>query len=281
LSGVADERSFYRDEASLVLSSRNRAMPTHAWGQLGREVRGRNEKVFVHDNIGFLGFNAGPGVHIIDQLALSEPLLARLPMRYRSHWRVGHYARQLPEGYREQSAAPDGPCVMKDLKLCEYYAHLREVIAGPLFSVSRIKTLIAMNLGLYDSLIDRERYRYPDVDHATLPDLSLPVAERAGWNSPGTRVIPDDGLMIDLPEPSHAKRMYALFDGNDGYVLEFRNDTRVVGRLESKAFPTGLMRTRKFDVPATAQQAGFDHILIRPDAGDGMYSVAFVRLRDK
>ncbi|MET0284670.1 MAG: hypothetical protein ABW352_09380, partial [Polyangiales bacterium] len=262
LSGIADERTFYRDDASLVLFTRNRNMPSHTWIALGKELKSKNEKTFSFDNIGFLGFAAGPGVHIIDQLALSEPLLARLPMRYRHSWRVGHYHRHVPEGFRETAKA-GGECKMTDKKLCEYYGHLREVISGPLFSWSRFKTIAAFNLGMYEKLIDRDKYRYPDMQRTSLDSLTPPVPERAGWTAPGTKTIEDDGLMVDLSKPSHAVRMDAMFDGNDNYKLEFFLGDTSQGSIDSAALATGLMRTRHLKVPERASKEGFDHVLVR------------------
>ncbi|HEY6877536.1 MAG TPA: hypothetical protein VI299_05925, partial [Polyangiales bacterium] len=278
-TGIADERSFFRDDASLVMVSRNRSLPSHSWAARGRELRNRSERVFVQENIGFLGFHAGPRPHIIDYLALADPLLARLPMRYRHDWRIGHFARTVPDGYVETIA--DGKCHMKDAGLCEYWKHLYEVVSGPLFSLSRLKTVIAMNLGQYDHLIDRDRYRYPAMAHAPLSDFQMKVPERAFWNSAGTHVLTDDGVMIDLPKPSHAVRFEVSFDGNDDYGLEFRLGTKSVGRVDSGSLESGSMHTRKHEVPARAQEAGFDHIFVHPEHGDGMFAIGHLYLRDK
>ncbi|HEX5660139.1 MAG TPA: hypothetical protein VFX59_23250 [Polyangiales bacterium] len=279
-NGVADERSFYRDDASLVLSTRTRNMPSHIWTGIGRDLKARNEKVFSFDNIGFLGFAAGPGVHIFDQLALADPLLARLPMRYSPHWRVGHYHRVVPDGYRETVQA-GGQCKMVDLKLCEYYAHLREVISGPLFSWSRFKTIAAFNLGLYEKLIDREEYRFPGMPRIKLELLQAPLQEGVQWTSIGAKQITDDGVSILLDKPSHAARMEVMFDANDAYDLEFFNDKISVGKLLSPGLNLGFMRTRNLVLPEQVAQQGFTRIVIRPAGGDGMYSVANIRLFDK
>ena len=48
--------------------------------EMGRkELRRGGRQVVVRTTIGLTGFYAGPEVHIIDELALSDPLLARLP----------------------------------------------------------------------------------------------------------------------------------------------------------------------------------------------------------
>jgi arabinofuranosyltransferase len=277
LSGIADERSFYRDESSLVMFTRNRNMPAHHWMQMGRELKMKGEKTFAFDNIGFLGFGAGPSVHIVDQLALSEPLLARLPMRYRSSWRVGHYSRHVPDGFREMPKV-NFKCLMSDRDLCDYYAKLRVVTSGPLFGWERIKTVVGFNLGLYDHLIDRDRYRFPELQTEKLEALQAPIAERSYWNAPGARVISDDGILIELPKLSHAKQVALSLDGNDGYDIEFRKNGKSVGKFDSKSEHVGTIRTRQITVPEGAVKDGFDHILVRPDGGDGMFSVGYVRL---
>ena len=40
-------------------------------------------------------------MHFIDNCALADPLLARLPAKENPHWRIGHFYRQLPTDYKE------------------------------------------------------------------------------------------------------------------------------------------------------------------------------------
>ena len=49
--------------------------------------------VVTWSNIGMSGFYAGPEVHIIDMVALAEPLLARLPAKEDPHTGAGHDGR--------------------------------------------------------------------------------------------------------------------------------------------------------------------------------------------
>jgi arabinofuranosyltransferase len=281
VSGVADERSVYRDDMSLVMSARTRSLPSHGWAREGLGLRARGEKLHVHQNVGVMGFFAGPSVHIVDALALTDPLLARLPMRHQDDWRVGHYLRKIPSGYLELAPAGLGaPCTMRDKRLCEYYGHLREVISGPLFSFSRIKSVVAINLGSYDSLIDREKYRIPAQRHASFEEASEPVKELAAWDATGTLVVAKEGMRLDVPEGTRARSLELCFDGNDGYVLEFRKGGKVLGSVDSAALEAGLMRTRRIEVPEAAHAEGFDHIVVRPYGGDGMYSLGYLRLYD-
>ncbi len=48
---------------------------------------------------GFVGYFAGPDVHIIDIYALGDALLARLEVVDYKPWRIGHFQRDLPNGY--------------------------------------------------------------------------------------------------------------------------------------------------------------------------------------
>jgi arabinofuranosyltransferase len=87
------------------------------------------------------GYVLGRGYHIIDPLALGDPLLARLPARPR--WRIGHYERTLPDGYFE-SVLTDSNRI-EDPAIAAYYDTIREVTRGPLFTKRRWKAIVALN----------------------------------------------------------------------------------------------------------------------------------------
>ena len=56
-------------------------------------------RVVIFEAVGLFGYHAGPGIHIADPMALTDPLLARLPAD--KPWRIGHFRRTLPLGYVE------------------------------------------------------------------------------------------------------------------------------------------------------------------------------------
>jgi len=109
----------------------------------------------VRGNIGFLGYFAGPRVHIIDPYALADPLLARLPAIPNS--RIGHFQRLLPAGYAETVA--NGVVRIANPSLAEYYGRLRLVTSGPLISRARFGAILDLNLGRLDYLIDDYKKR--------------------------------------------------------------------------------------------------------------------------
>jgi arabinofuranosyltransferase len=104
------------------------------------------------DAVGFSGYFAGPGTHIIDIYALGDPLLARLPAM--PTFRVGHFERRIPDGYDETVAR--GVNKISDPDLAAYYDRLHLIVAGPIFSRARLWTTAGMLLGRYDQ--DLRRY---------------------------------------------------------------------------------------------------------------------------
>ena len=130
------------------------AFPDHWWAVRGRKVAagdldprfddGTGEGVFaerssVHggvvvawSNVGMSGFYAGPQTHIVDMIALTEPLLARLPAKEDPETGAGHYGRIMPAGYLETRVS--GENRIADPNLARYYEKLKIVVEGELFS---------------------------------------------------------------------------------------------------------------------------------------------------
>lgn len=155
--GIADERGFYYQYAGLLKSGPGIKLPS-LHREAGREARLKGG-VIINHTIGYFGFFAGPDVHLVDPHGLSDPLLARLPAFYSENWRIGHFARVIPAGYVE--TLRDRKWLFQDKNLGEYYRHLNLIIRGSLWSIPRFREIIKMNLGSYNSLVDRELYRYP------------------------------------------------------------------------------------------------------------------------
>jgi arabinofuranosyltransferase len=156
LRGITDERHAYYEATGLLKVGR-RGLPTHLWVTQGLELRARGDRVVVLENIGFRGFYAGPNVHIIDALALADPLLARLPGGGPDSI-VGHFKRALPDGY--VASVAEGRNALVDPDLGAYYERLHFVVTGPLWSRERLITALKLLAGAYDerlrSYISRE-----------------------------------------------------------------------------------------------------------------------------
>jgi arabinofuranosyltransferase len=148
-SQIADERRVYYPTTALLTARRGAPIPSHRWLKLGEEERKRGRHVVVTYAAGFIGYAAGPEVHLLDRWALGDALLARLPSE--ASWRIGHFERHIPIGYEETVAT--GQNLIRDPGVSTYYEKLRIVTEGPIWSRERFRTIWRMNAGAYDHLI--------------------------------------------------------------------------------------------------------------------------------
>lgn len=219
-NGIMDARLNHYDNTGLL-----RPNPTgwinytleHEWANEGMRTRQLGVAVVQRRYIGMFGFYAGPRVHVVDLLALTDPLLARLQAKYAPRWGIGHFERVLPQGYIETIRTGENKIADKDLAI--YYDKLALLTRGPLFSLERWKTIWNMNTGKYDHLIDFERYRFPDLAKRKLSqttDSNEPV--RAGMG----------GAEIDLGFVSHANTAEIVMEHPVDFRIEFLNGDNIV-----------------------------------------------------
>ena len=97
--------------------------------------------------IGMTAMTAGRETIVIDEYALSDPLLARLPPK--GFRMAGHFRRIVPDGYTQYRVT--GSLERMDPDLRAYYEPLRLMITGPLFNWKRIRAIWDFNLGRYDA----------------------------------------------------------------------------------------------------------------------------------
>ena len=152
--GIADERGFYFDELSLVqYCIRNREdnfFPEHRWAKSGYKEKESQYRVIVTRNVGMFGYYSGIEKIIIDPLALTDPLLARLPVT--GKWRIGHFVRTVPDGYID--SLMNGNESIVNPQVNEFYKKLRIVTQNEeLFTLERLKTIALFNVGAYNHLL--------------------------------------------------------------------------------------------------------------------------------
>ena len=124
-----------------------------------------------HVSIGIFGYYAGPGVHIIDELGLGDPLLARMPST--NHYAPGHFQRTVPAWYKDfldrcvarvfphgAVGLPNGTCLPYQNELAsmpestpeaeaiQLYRNLLLITQGPLWDSRRLWTILYLNLHL-------------------------------------------------------------------------------------------------------------------------------------
>lgn len=149
--GICDERAFYYHGTGLLRAASHGWLPTHSRVGLGRSAHESCERVVVNQSVGMYGFYAGRDVHVVDQMGLGDPLLARLKPELPEDWRIGHLQRAIPEGYVETLRT--GRNCLADPNLAEYYDKLELVTRGPLFDPQRLRAIVELNLGSYDHLL--------------------------------------------------------------------------------------------------------------------------------
>ncbi|MEQ1891295.1 MAG: hypothetical protein ABL998_02035 [Planctomycetota bacterium] len=152
--GVADERAFYHRYLGLWNVGERERSVAAPWAEGGRTVRrGIEEQGLTHlvkerGTIGLYGYFAGPKALIIDWFGLADPLLARLPVEDPKSCRIGHFRRTIPPGYRGTRSS--GRIVLEDPDLAAFYAQLRVVITGELWSLARLRAIWALNTGGFE-----------------------------------------------------------------------------------------------------------------------------------
>ena len=160
-NGIKDERGHYHRITNVLFFSPFRQLPDHTWMREGVSFRNGPDKVTVQGSIGFYGLMAGPDKHLVDRNALSDPLLARLPVSPRLYFEffAGHYFRDIPEGYLE--SLDTGQNRLTEPLLQDYYGRLQRVVGGPLFTPSRLRDIWYLNAGEGRRFAERFEQRRP------------------------------------------------------------------------------------------------------------------------
>ena len=131
----------------------------------GESLGRSGDKVVKLDAIGQAGYYAGLKVHIVDSAGVADPFLSQLPAIWLAT--PGAFTRDAPTGYLEHLR--DGVTPIQDPQLNRYYQQIERITRSrDLFSLLRLKTIAAFNLGSYEALLDGYRHG---------------VVERHGMNS--------------------------------------------------------------------------------------------------
>jgi arabinofuranosyltransferase len=145
---IMDEKAFYFPWSSWLNAKPGRAMPDHDWASQGRAISHEGPQLVTKSTVGYFGYFAGPYVHVLDNMALGDPLLARLPAAEHDEFIIGHFVRDVPEGYIE--TIKSGRNQIVDPNLAHFYQKLAYVTQGPLWDAKRIVEAIELAFGVYD-----------------------------------------------------------------------------------------------------------------------------------
>ena len=252
-SGIIDERGFYFPFTGL-LNYEKEFYPKLFWARravgeqdsLENLEKAANEHSVIEEGvIGYKGYLAGPRVIIMDCMALSDPLLARLPGMYKRHWRIGHIRRFIPDGYPESLQQEANK--LKDPQLAAYYSDLRLIVSGEIWDPDRWRAIWNFNLGGYNHYINFKKYRFPYAKHLRYRDI---VADFKGDGMPGhfeAVDFPDSRqLLIDLEGEKTLGGLYIALPNDDQYSISFYDKKNRV--VDSKIIPSMLFESTRASV---------------------------------
>jgi arabinofuranosyltransferase len=272
---INDERAWYFRDVNLLGRSRVQPYPTSQGRQGGLAARAQSQKDYLVvpvNNIGLYGYYAGPKVYIIDEYALADPLLARLPAEREANFYIGHFHRRVPDGYIP--SVYSGKNRLTDPDLAKYYDQLRLIVRGKLFDPQRWAAIWKMNTGQLNGLIHTDAYRYPDLLQVDLSQASQP----GGLPSPAQ--FGDSGVEVRLGQVLHAPRFEVELDSRADFEVVFRSGEQTVGTARIYGtYSGGGVSTYTVETPAGAAQAGFDALHILPLGGSELESFQMQGLR--
>ncbi|MEM1000120.1 MAG: hypothetical protein AAGN35_23900 [Bacteroidota bacterium] len=254
--GIANERAYYFSGTGLRYYDPDAELwPNFRWGETGRRLKESADSIHLSQNMGFAGYFAGPQKHLVDRLALTDPLLARIPNRYMPDWRPGHFERMLPPGYL--ATLKSGTNQLADPALEELYDDLKRVTQGPLWSGERLQAIFKLNFKDYG--VDRAHYFLPVTQEIDLSTVAAYQAER-----PHRTLAVDAGVRIALEKWDGWNAIQLAVSSPERYVVVLRSRGQIVFSqeiiLDEKATP---VRTTLELPPQLADRAP-DEILLYP-----------------
>ena len=157
-TGIADERAYYYPSTGLIrllihrsnLWQPSQPFPPYPGALMGARFAQSDQPVAVWDEAGLFGYFSGNKT-VIEVWGLADPLLARIPYQPAESWRIGHYPRQLPEGYLETRR--EGRNLLQDAELAALYDGLVLVTRGKLFTRARWREIWRFNSGYYSPVL--------------------------------------------------------------------------------------------------------------------------------
>ena len=156
VSNVTDERQYYFLDAyniksvlSEVVKQGTTKLDFAGFARDGLRLKaysGENGSVSRAVAAGMRGFFAGPKAYIMDEAALADAFMARVPFDG-TRWRPGHVSRVKIGGYEESIKQQKN--LIEDAKYAPLYDKIQLITRGPLFTKERWKAIWDVNTGNY------------------------------------------------------------------------------------------------------------------------------------
>lgn len=260
-NNITDERALYWKTTGWIA---NHGQNEHPMRVLQREARANrsaeNEVSFpsevrVTGAMGMIGYAKAPGLHLLDESALSDPLLARLPALNTQWWRAGHRPRVIPAGYEQHLIHVLNQWQDKSLEL---YAERMDIVTrGPIWSGIRWRTIWGFLTGEYAELVDREYYREPIRVFRIDPKEQVKEPMKAERWSP---------LQINLKSPVKADSVFIWAESGEALKLTFLFDEENEKEFDLKSNtkkPNQPGRLFRMRLPDPARSRGLQGLYLR------------------
>lgn len=270
--GIIDERRFYYETQGLFGCKRN--LPVHGVGSARLRQLGRTEPTFVtFGMVGRYAYEGGDLLHVVDPWLL-DPLLMRLPVGDLQQWRIGHFARYVPEGYLESLAT--GENRFRHPRLAKVHDAVRLVVDRdvPLFAGERLGALWRLWTGAHGDDIAAyvaEEYRTPPTivvaaDEIDEPLPPSPLGTGAQWfDEPRARLVGRGGIEVRMAAPVAARALRLQLAGGDYLVYRVRcrrgGETVVERTVDATAVPM-VFGLAPFEVELPAECGPIDAVVV-------------------
>lgn len=232
---------------------------------------GGGPRVMVLGGIGSWGFWGGPDLHIVDVMALADPLLSRLPPVYDPAWWPGHRMRAVPRGYVESVLAAKSGIPELGVKALDNL--VRTVTRRPLWERARWSAIIRLHMGAWQSQIVEDDWRFAEILRVDATELSsTPLMDDELGNA---LVFGWAGVEIRLGKATQAALLEMSLDGAHPYRLLFMREKEVLAWTDVTR-PDGAasdLFTAQAAVPMVAVKGGYDAIRIKAHVGKRFSSV--------
>lgn len=272
---ISNERRYYNWSNGIWRIDPNVDIPDHPYALDGLQARENGAGVVRRITVGMFAYYAGPKVFVLDELALGDPLLARLPAKRVTRWRIGHFQRTIPDGYLE--TLQSGENRLADANLAKFYDQLNLITRGDLFLPERLTAILKMNTRQYNSLIDFDTYRYPKQVRATLDQVNIPKAEGTAWDAPGNIIFQDSGIEVEMIGAPKTSQLELSLAGANNYQIQFMKSDQVISQVNLSLTGKGKgLRIACIQIPDKANQEGYDFLRIFPTQGDANTSLGYL-----
>jgi arabinofuranosyltransferase len=274
---VTDERTLLFEAFGLVQDKREDEPPGAFWWSRNRATH----TVETNTVLGYRGLVNGPDVHWIDNTALSDPLLARLPASYKPDWMTGHLHRLIPEGYAD--TLEHGVNVIEDPSVAELYDKLDLVVHGELFSGERLAAIWWLNTGGPERLINEETWRFKNAIKFPARKLAWRVPDRTKLDSVDVFNFGTHGAYIKFGERLHVARLDLSVNGHKPFVLLFYDGAEVVARVEVPmrlGHKDDSLMSREVELPEPLTERGFTRMRVLPLAPSKTFAIGHLLFDD-